>query len=184
MPRSPFQELLGADFAVLPQPVRRLHSLTADLVTEGTADITSPDRLLPWLICRIAGLPASGPKVPVTVAFHVDGRGGELWRRRFAQRRYQSTFSAGGGRHAGLLCERFFPYVFFHKITATSAGLRWELVRCRLLLLPLPRWLMPVAACFESADGDKFVFDVDAAFPLVGPVVHYRGWLLPKTPPD
>jgi len=40
---------------------------------------------------------------------------------------------------------------------------------------------MPVAVCFESADGDNFVFDIDAAFRLIGPVVHYRGWLLPKS---
>jgi hypothetical protein len=45
------------------------------------------------------------------------------------------------------------------------------------LFLPLPRWLMPVAVCFESADGDNFVFDIDAAFRVIGPVVHYRGWL-------
>jgi hypothetical protein len=86
----------------------------------------------------------------------------------------------GTGRHAGLLCERFFPYVFFHTLTATPEGLRWDLVRWRLLFLPLPRRLMPVAVCFESGDGDNFVFDIDAAFRIVGPVVHYRGWLLPK----
>ena len=39
MPPSPFQALLGDDFAMLPEPVRRLHSLAADVVTEGNADI-------------------------------------------------------------------------------------------------------------------------------------------------
>ncbi len=177
---SPFQALLGDDFAVLPEPVRRLHSLARDAVTEGRAEITSPRGFLPWLICRVSGLPALGRDVPVTVAFHVDGKGGEFWRRRFAGRRYQSGFSAGTGRHAGLLCERFFPYVFFHRLTPSAAGLRWDLVRCRLLFLPLPRWLMPIAICFERGDGDKFTFDIDAAFPIVGPVVHYRGWLAQK----
>lgn len=177
MPPSPFQALLGDDFAVLPEPVRRLHSLAADVVTEGKADITSPRGFLPWLICKVSGLPAPGRNVSVTVAFQVDGQGGEFWRRRFAGRRYQSEFLAGTARHAGLLRERFFPYVFFHKLTATPAGLRWELVRWRLLFLPLPRWLMPVAVCFESGDGDNFVFDIDAAFRIIGPIVHYRGWL-------
>ena len=177
MPPSPFQQLLGADFATLPEPVRRFHSLAADARTEGRADITSPGGFLPWLICKLSGLPAPGRDVPVTVEFHVDGRGGEFWRRRFAERRYQSGFSVGTGRYAGLLCERFFPYVFFHKLTPSDKGLRWDLVRWRLLFLPLPRWLMPVAVCFESADEDRFVFDIDAAFRIVGPVVHYRGWL-------
>jgi hypothetical protein len=124
MPLSPFQALLGDDFAVLPEPVRRLHSLAAAADTEGRADITAPRGLLPWLICRISGLPAPGRNVPVTVAFHIDGHGGEFWRRRFAGRRYQSTFFVGAGRHAKLLCERFFPFVFFHQLTATALGSR------------------------------------------------------------
>jgi hypothetical protein len=182
MTPAPFVKLLGADFAILPEPVRRLHSLTADLVTEGMAEITSPRGLLPWLICKISGLPAAGREVPVTVVFHIDGLGSEFWRRDFLGRRYQSSFSVGMRRHVGLLCERFFPYVFFHKLTATSGGLRWDLVRWRLLFIPLPRWLMPITVCFESGDGDKFVFDINVAFPIIGPIVHYRGWLLPRTP--
>jgi len=177
MPPSPFQQLLGDSFAMLPEPVRRLHGLSADAMTEGRADITSPRGFLPWLICKLSGLPAPGRDVPVTVEFHVDGRGGEFWRRRFAARRYQSGFSAGTGRYAGLLCERFFPYVFFHKLTPSDKGLRWDLVHWRLLFLPLPRRLMPIAVCFESGDDDRFVFDIDAAFRVIGPVVHYRGWL-------
>src|SRR5436190_503851 len=72
MPPSPFQALLGEDFAVLPESVRRLHGLAADVVTEGKADITSPRGFLPWLICWVSGLPAPGRNVPVTVAFQVD----------------------------------------------------------------------------------------------------------------
>ena len=68
MPPSPFQALLGDDFAMLPEPVRRLHSLAADVVTEGRADITSPRGLLPWLICGSRRLAGTGQDVPVTVA--------------------------------------------------------------------------------------------------------------------
>jgi hypothetical protein len=41
MKPSPFQQLLGADFAQLPEPVRRLHGLTADATTEGRAEVTA-----------------------------------------------------------------------------------------------------------------------------------------------
>jgi hypothetical protein len=174
---SPFQQLLGADFAVLPEPIRRLHGLAAAAATAGRADIVAAKGLLPWLICALAGFPAPGHDVPVTVAFETDGQGGEFWRRRFAGRRYQSGFSVGGGRHAGLLCERFFPLVFFHRLTASAEGLRWDLVAWRLLWLPLPRWLMPPTVCFESGDGERFVFDIDVKFPLIGQLIHYRGWL-------
>jgi hypothetical protein len=180
MPLSPFQQLVGPDFALLPEPVRRFHSFAVDTATEGRADITSPRGFLPWLICKVSGLPAPGGDVPVTVHFQIASDGGQFWRRRFAGRRYQSGFSAGTERYAGLLCERFFPYVFFHKLTASADGLRWDLVRWKLLFLPLPRWLMPVAVCFESANGDHFVFDIDAAFRIIGPVVHYHGWLAQK----
>jgi len=175
---SPFEQILGADFAQLPEPVRRLHSLHGDANTAGRAEITTARGFLPWLICRLSGLPAPGNDVEVTVSFHIDGRGGEFWRRRFAGRRYASSFEVGRGRHAGLLRERLFPLVFFHRLTASPAGLRWEVVGWRLLSLPLPRWTRPRAICFEGGDGDRFTFDIDAAFPLVGPVIHYRGWLL------
>ena len=177
MTPSPFQQLLGADFALLPEPVRRLHGLRADATTEGRADIVAGKGFWPWLICKLSGLPAPGRDVAVTVAFHADGRGGEFWRRRFAGRRYQSGFEVGRGRYAGLLCERFFPFVFFHRLTANAQGLRWDLVAWRFGPLPLPHWLMPPTVCFESGDGDRFIFDIDVKFPLIGQLIHYRGWL-------
>jgi hypothetical protein len=180
MQQSPFQRLLGADFAMLPEPVRRLHGLAGDAATEGSADIVAAPGFLPGLICKLSGLPAAGRDVPVTVAFHVDGRGGEFWRRRFAGRRYASSFAAGSGRRTGLLCERFFPFVFFHRLTPSAQGLQWDLVAWRLLWLPLPRRLMPPTLCFESGDGERFVFDIDVRFPIVGQLIHYRGWLVQK----
>jgi len=177
MKPSPFQQLLGADFAQLPEPVRRLHSLAADAMTEGRAEVTAATGFWAGLICKLAGLPAPGRDVPVTVAFHTDGQGREFWRRRFAGRRYASGFSAGTGRRAGLLRESFFPFVFFHRLTPIPQALRWDLVAWRLLWLPLPRFLMPPTICFESGEGDRFIFDIDVKFPIIGQVIHYRGWL-------
>ena len=177
MKPSPFQQLLGADFAQLPEPVRRLHGLTAAAMTEGRAEVTAATGFWVWLICKLAGFPAPGRDVPVTVAFHTDGEGGEFWRRRFAGRRYASGFAVGTGRRAGLLCERFFPFVFFHRVTPSPQGLRWDLVAWRLLWLPLPRFLMPPTICFESGEGDRFIFDIDVKFPIIGQLIHYRGWL-------
>jgi Domain of unknown function (DUF4166) len=36
---------------------------------------------------------------------------------------------------------------------------------------------MPPTICFESGEGDRFVFDINVRFPLVGQLIHYRGWL-------
>jgi hypothetical protein len=176
---SPFQQLLAADFDRLPEPVRRLHSLTRDVDTAGRAEITAPSNPLAWLVSRLAGLPARGMDVPVTVAFHTDGNGGEYWRRRFGGRRYASGFRAGTGTHAGMLFERFWPFNLYHRLTPGERGLAWLLVEWCLFGIPLPRCTLPTINCFESADGDRFVFDIDVVFPIVGPVIHYRGWLLP-----
>jgi hypothetical protein len=114
------------------------------------------------------------------VSFHLDGRGGENWRRRFAGRRYASTFAAGGKSREDLLFEGFFPFQLYHRLTPTPEGLGWRLVEWRLFGITLPRWTLPDVNCFESADGERFVFDIDVVFPIAGPVVHYRGWLLPQ----
>src|SRR5262249_48386044 len=114
---SPFQQILGADFTRLPAPVQHLHSLTHDIDTAGRAEITAPSNPAAWLLSRLGGLPARGQNVPVTVAFHVAGAGREFWRRRFSGRRYASGFAAGEGAHARQLVERFFPFVFYHRLT-------------------------------------------------------------------
>jgi len=179
---SPFQQILGPDFARLPAPVQRLHSLVHDIETAGRAEITAPRNPAAWLLSRLGGLPARGQDVPVTVAFHIEGDGREFWRRRFARRRYASGFAAGEGVHAGQLVERFFPFVFYHQLTASENGLAWLVVGWHLLGVPLPRWTLPTINCFESADGERFRFDIDVVFPIVGQVIHYRGWLLPADP--
>ena len=101
MPPSPFQQLLGSEFAILPEPVHRLHGLAADAATEGRADIVAAKGFWPWLICRLAGFPAPGQDVPVTVAFRTDGQGGEFWCRRFAGRRYQVVSPPGADAMPG-----------------------------------------------------------------------------------
>jgi hypothetical protein len=39
---------------------------------------------------------------------------------------------------------------------------------------------VPRIACLESADGERFIFDIDVTFPLIGWLIHYRGWLEPR----
>jgi hypothetical protein len=177
---SPFQTLLGAGFAGLPEPVRRLHGLSRDMSTAGRAAISSPRNPFAWLLCRLAGLPSPGSEVPVTVDFDLDDNGGEYSRRRFAGRRYASTMRAGTGPDAGLLVEHFWPFIYYHRLTASPDGVAWKLVKWRLLGIPLARWTLPTVNCFESAEGERFIFDIDVAFPLIGKVIHYRGWLVPQ----
>lgn len=170
---TPFQRLLGPAFDRLPAPVRRLHSLSQSVATAGLAEITTARNPAAWLLCKVAGLPKPGQDVPVTVSFHPDGNGREFWDRHFAGRRYASTMAA----KAEILVEHFGPFHLHFRLTPQADSLAWSLVGWRLLGVPLPAISQPTIECTETAEGDNFVFDIDVAFPLIGHVVHYRGWL-------
>jgi uncharacterized protein DUF4166/saccharopine dehydrogenase-like protein len=176
----PFHQLLGRCLSDVPGPVRYVHSLSRAVVTTGRAEVERAANPVARLLCWFAGLPHSGKDVPVTVRFDPGSRGRESWRRDFAGRRYASTMLAGSGRAAGLLVEHFWPFTYCHRLTADTEGVEWRLIKWRLLGMPLPRWTLPTIRCFESADGERYRFDINVAFPLIGPVIRYRGWLLPR----
>lgn len=178
--RSPFEQLLGADLERLPAPVRRVHSLRSPLATLGHAEITAADGLLARFICRFAGLPRPGRDVDVSVTFAPTATGGEYWDRKFADRRYASTLKLGTGQDQGLLIEHFGPFDLRFRLSPSPSGLIWSLDGWRLLHIPLPRWSAPQIKCVESADGERYTFDIDVTFPLIGWLMHYRGWLLPQ----
>jgi hypothetical protein len=114
----------------------------------------------------------------VTVSFQPDGHGGERWLRSFAGRRYASTISTGGKTADSLLVERLGLFDLYFSLTPRSGSLEWLLVGWQFLGVPLPAWSIPVIRCRESSDAERYVFDIDAAFPVIGPVIRYRGWLL------
>jgi Domain of unknown function (DUF4166) len=177
---SPFERLLGAAFEQLPAPVRRVHSLRVPLVAAGHAEITAASGHFARFICRFAGLPCPGRDVDVVVTFAPNETGGEHWDRKFADRRYTSTIKAGSGRDQGLLIERFRAFDLRFQLAGSREGVAWVLIGWRFLRIPLPLWSVPQVKCLESADGERYTFDIDVTFPLIGWLMHYRGWLLPQ----
>lgn len=188
---GPFEVLLGATIAGLPEPVRRFHTLGAPLAASGRADITVAPGLLPRLLCRLAGLPRPGRGVPCSVVFTPLDDGREHWQRDFAGRRYASVMRvslppphlsppAGGEGKGAHLVERFGPLGIFDLhflLTPAPRGLDWSLVGWKLLAIPLPAATVPRIACLEYGDGGRFCFDIDVAFPWIGHVIRYAGWL-------
>lgn len=187
----PFEEVLGPRLAGLPPIVRHLHSLARPLVTQGRADVTGATSLAARFVCTVAGLPKPGRDVPVSVTFTPLPKGRERWLRRFGSRTYVSVMEPGIGVDEGLLVERFGRVPLFllcFRLTPEAAGLRWTLARWRLVGVPLPQWTLPRIDCVESAEtgpdgAERFRFDIDVAFPLVGHVLHYTGWLAPALAP-
>ena len=178
--RSPFERLLGPDLERLPAPVRRVHSRRTPLVTSGRAEITAANGVFARFICWLAVLPRPGRDVDVSVTFAPTEHGREHWDRKFADRRYASTMEVGAGRDQGLLIEHFGLFDLRFQLGASHEGLAWSLIGWRFLRIPLPRWSIPKIDCVESADGERYTFDIDVTFPVIGWLMHYRGWLLPQ----
>lgn len=177
--RSPFEKLLGPALERLPAPVQRVHSLRQPLVAAGRAEITAANGILARFICWFAGLPRPGRDVDVTVVFAPQD-GCERWDRKFADRRYASWMQIGAGRDEGFLIEHFGLFDLRFQLNPKPEGLAWSLIGWRCLRIPLPRWSVPRVKCVESADGDRYTFDIDVTFPMIGWLMHYRGWLLPQ----
>lgn len=180
---GPFERLLGRELDGLPEPVRRFHALRAPLESAGRAEIKASSRWTARLLCLLAGLPRPGHDVPCAVVFTPLGDGREHWQRNFGSRRYASVVRAARTTRPDegrWLIERFGPLglIDLHfRLTPGAAGLAWVLEGWRLLGLPLPAATLPRIACLESGGGKRFHFDIDVAFPLVGHVIHYAGWL-------
>jgi hypothetical protein len=69
---------------------------------------------------------------------------------------------------------------FGFKLNVETGEIIWRIARVRALgILPLPTsWFSGVQAR-ESGIGGRYRFDVRAEMPVVGLLVHYRGWSEP-----
>lgn len=177
---SLFARVLGPAFADLPEPLRAVHGAAGALTLRGRATVTRGTNPLARLAAGLVGFPAAGEDVPVAVTIAPD-RDGEVWTRRFGDRRFRSRLRAAGPAR---VYERFGLLEFRLAVPAGRDGLGLVVEGWRLGPLPLPRALAPASAARESVDpAGRFRFDVPVHLPLAGLVVHYRGWLVPEAAP-
>jgi len=174
-----YRRLLGDDFDRLPPEIRAMHGATDRLAAAGRGSVERGRNPLARLVAGLFGLPPAARDVPVRVTFTV-AEGVEIWERDFDGARFRSRQEIGRGRLAGLLVQRFGPFAFGLAVPAGPAGLSLEIRGMEFLGLPLPRALAPRVAAGERVVDGRFTFDVRMALPLVGLLVHYRGWLTPQ----
>jgi len=63
-----------------------------------------------------------------------------------------------------------------------GARLRLKVRGWSVLGIPMPLALAPVADAYEWVDDKgRFRFHVEIALPLIGMIVRYRGWLIPRS---
>jgi hypothetical protein len=163
---------MAAEFDRLPAPVRAMHDFAGERRAMGEVTIATGSNPLGRLIDRLLGFPRRGERLPLRLRASA-GDGVEVWTREFDGHRMRSEHSARGG----LLVERFGPLRFGFALRREADGLSMYLRRWWCGPMPMPRALAPRCVAREFADGDRFHFDVPIAMPLIGPIIHYRGWL-------
>ncbi len=179
-----YKRLLGDAWWTLPEPVRAMHDLGrglgGDLVAEGRAAVERGKGFGARIVAALFRFPKAGNDVPVKVAFLLrDGK--EVWRREFDGRVMQSTQEEGTGRFERLLCERFGPFAFGLALVMDGETMRLVVRRWTAFGIPMPRSWAPGGEAYEHAADGRFNFHVEIALPLIGTVVRYRGFLVPRS---
>lgn len=175
-----YKRLLGDAWWALPEPVRAMHDLGGDLVAEGRASVERGTGLGARVVAALFGFPKAGDDVPVKVAFLLrDGK--EIWRREFDGRVMQSTQEEGTGRFERLLCERFGPFAFGLALIVDGDRMQLVVRRWTAFGIPMPRAWAPDGVAYEHGADSRFNFHVEIALPLIGTVVRYRGFLVPRS---
>lgn len=168
-----YARVMGSRFDRLPASLRRLHGVLRDDGARGRATVKRGRNVAARTIGALFGFPAEGEH-----ALHVsfsERDGVERWEWRFSDTCFGSSLSQQGG----LLEERFGLLRFRFALPSEGAGLRMELRRWLLGPIPLPLSLAPRSEAREWETEGRFHFDVPILLPLVGLVIHYRGWLVP-----
>lgn len=169
--RALYGRVMGDVFDALPPAVRIMHSIVGDGGAEGQATVTRGGNILAKLIANIMRFPPAGDHV---LHVHFTERdGAECWTRDFSGHRFSSHLSQAGQQ----LVERFGPMRFHFDLSGNENGLRMHMQRWTAFGLPMPLFLGPKSNAREWGEGDRFHFDVPISLPLIGPVIHYRGWL-------
>lgn len=176
-----YRDVLGPAFDALPARVRDLHEGSGPRRWIGSATVLRGKGLAARLMCALVGFPDAAEGVPATVTF-APAPEGERWTRTIGRKTFESTQSAGTGKDRYLLIERFGVAVFSIALVRDGERLLFKPRRWSILKVPMPGYLLPTGACFETEADGKFAFDITIQAPLAGLIVAYRGTLEPVTP--
>lgn len=163
---------MGPVFETLPPAVRAMHDVWRDGGATGQGEVLGAANALGRLVARIMRFPPPGNHA-LHVGFSEEG-GVECWTRDFGGHSFSSRLNQQGRQ----LVERFGPLRFRFDWTGDGDGLKMAMLGWSAFGIPLPSALAPQSDAREWEEG-SFHFDVPVSLPLVGRVVHYRGWLEP-----
>lgn len=181
-----YPKILSDKFSQLAPAVQQLHRVTSTHDYVGQASIVRGEHVLVPLVAAMFRFPPASRALPVQLQFRavVDAKRGniELWRRQFGQSNMPSEQYVGTGRQQHLLMERIGMAVFAMQIEVKQQQLHLHIQRWWFCGVVMPLWLKPRIRAFEFEDDlTRFNFFVEIALPVIGLIVRYQGWLLPKT---
>ncbi|MDA9207317.1 DUF4166 domain-containing protein [Octadecabacter sp.] len=172
----PFKTVLGKRFMDLDVAVRTTHDAVTPRYYEGRATVTRGKGLQARIAATLFGFPPTGDDVLVSVS-KTPSATGETWVRRFGTSVFRSYLSP---TNRGM-SERFGLFSFDLDLTVQDGKLNFPVKSGRCMGIPIPRALLPGSEATEYAKDGKFHFDVHLKAPTGATLVHYRGWLMPKT---
>lgn len=179
-----YQQVLGAQWSVLPEALRRVHTIQDREEFAGLSSVETGGGLLGSLMRWLLGFPPAHAELPVRVTMERRGKV-EHWLRCFGRWHFKSTLFAPIHIEREHICEQFGPIRFLLRLPSSAAGLEMPIVRAWVFGLPIPRWLSPTSKTYERVDRfGRFAFDVDISLPVVGRLIRYRGWLKPVVDSD
>lgn len=168
-----FRRILGDAFDTLPLQLRAIHSVDDRETWRGEATITRGTHVLVPVFAAATRLPPSRANVPTSVEF-VATAAGEEWNRDFGGARMHSRYRERNGR----LVERLGLVEFVFALGAHDGEILWATTGVRLFgLVPLPASWFARVRCRERERNGRYEFLVEAALPLIGPLIRYEGWL-------
>jgi len=168
-----YRRVMGKRFDRLPPAVRRMHEVLRDGGASGEAEVLGATNPIGALVARIMRFPRPGQhRLPVSF---VERDGGERWVRQFSETSFTSSLSMKNGA----LVERFGSLRFAFDLQSDDRGLEMTMTGWKFWRLPLPLALAPRSCAREWEELGKFNFDVPIELPLIGRIVHYKGWLVP-----
>jgi hypothetical protein len=174
--RPLFRRVLGSAWALLPKPIAALHEFDSRQRYAGQAIVTRGRSIFARIAGWLIGFPVSGEHVPVVVEMKIENHI-ETWCRDFDGHRFSSTMSEGEGSWAHLVCERFGPIRFGIALVPDDEKLHYVMRRWSCVGIPMPLFLRPKGAMYESVQDGRFCFHVELVFPIFGHIVTYSGWL-------
>lgn len=166
-----FPRVLGKRFADLPPTVRCLHVQLGMRRYHGEIDVERGRHWLARACAWATRLPPAGHgpvHVDIEAAPHQ-----EIWARCVGPHVMRSRMWVAGGR----LCERLGLVTFAFELDVEHDALTWRVAAVQVLGVPLPAGLFRDVSASEFEEEGRYRFDVRAALPVIGLLVHYTGWL-------